>query len=107
MSEEGVRVFDFSWKFKDFEIRTVHSYGKNNLPYVELVKWQESPTGKRNCFTLAYWHRNKDGEYELHFVGKRPLEYIAEIDVSEIWKQLCLAQAMFEDAENRIDKEDW
>ena len=92
--------FDFNWKYKDFEIRTTHTYGKNPKPYLELVKWEEHD-GKRTCFTLAYWYGDKDGDYELHFVCNRPLTYIAEVDLSPIWKQLFLAQEMFEDAESK------
>ncbi len=88
--------FDFSWKYKDFEIRTTHTYGKIQEPYVELVKWEDY-NGRRTCFTLAYWDVSEDGA-ELRFVCDRPFEYLAEIDVSVIWKQLFLAQQMFEDA---------
>lgn len=90
-------MFEFDWKFQDFEIRTTKG---NGHPYVELVKWYDYK-GRRVCFTLAYWYRDKDGGYCLHFVGDRPLEYIAEIDVSVIWKQLFLAQKMYEDAEKK------
>lgn len=90
--------FEFNWKFKDFEIRTTHTYGEVQTPYLELVKWYEYD-GKRSCFTLADWNRDREGNWELRFVGNRPLEYIAEIDLSPIWKQLFLAQKMLEDAE--------
>lgn len=93
--------FDFTWKYKNFEIRTTHSYGKVQEPYVELLYHYFDENGRAFCFTLAYWHKTNDGVYELVFVGERPLEYIAEIDVSVIWKQLYLAQQMFEDAEAR------
>jgi len=93
--------FDFTWKYKDFEIRTTHSYGKVQRPYIELIYHYLDDNGRDYCFTLAYWHKNQSGGYDLIFVGDRPLEYIAEIDVSVIWKQLYLAQQMFEDAEAR------
>ena len=89
--------FSFSWTYKDFEIRTTHTYGKNPKPYLELVMWEDGFNGKRSCFTLAYWSWDDEG-CELHFVGDRPMDYIAEIDLSPIWKQLWLAQQMFMDA---------
>ena len=97
--------FDFNWKFKDFEVRTTRSLNRGS-PYLELVKWSEHE-GRRSCYTLAYWHRDKDGCWELHFVCDRPLEVIAEEDVSPIWKQLFLAQAMFEDAERQSGEDEW
>lgn len=99
---DNVANFDFNWKFQDFEIRTTHTYGENPVPYVELVKWDDN-NGKRYCYTLAYWHRDKDGFWELRFVGDRPLRHIAEIDVSVIWKQLFLMQQMFLDAESKCE----
>lgn len=90
--------FDFNWKFKDFEIRTTHTFGKKEIPYVELIKHNHDDNGRDYIFTLAYWYGDKDGNYELRFVGERPLEYIADIDIGIIWKQLYLAQQMFEDA---------
>ena len=95
--------FDFHWKFKDFEIRTTHTYGDDEIPYLELIKWDEHG-GKRYCFTLAYWFRDKDGDYELRFVCERPLEYIADVDIGVIWKQMYLAQQMFEDAERKSEE---
>lgn len=94
--------FSFDWKFKDFEIKTTG----DAHPYIELIKWNTNEEGRRYCFTLAYFHRDKDGDYELHFVCDRPLEYIAEVDVSEIWKQLWLAQQMFEDADSKLEDYD-
>lgn len=94
--------FSFDWKFKDFEIKTTD----NAHPYIELIKWEANEEGRRYCFTLAYFHRDKDGGYELHFVCDRPLEYIAAVDVGEIWKQLWLAQQMFEDAESKLEDRD-
>lgn len=98
---EKMADFEFNWKYKDFEIRTTHTCGKVQKPYLELIKWSESE-GKRYCWTLAYWYRDKDDDWELRFVCNRPLEEISDVDVSPIWRQLFLAQQMLEDAE-RID----
>lgn len=100
-------MFEFNWKYKDFEIRSkIPMKGKN--PYIELVKWEEGNSGRRTCFTLAYWHIDKDNYPELHFVGDRPFEYLAELDVTPIWKQLFLAQAMLEDVlEKERHEEDY
>ena len=97
-------TFDFNWKFKDFEIRTTRTYGKEEVPYVELIKHDRDDNGREYFFTLAYWHRVNDGYWELRFVCDRPLEYIADIDIGVIWKQLYLAQQMFEDAERKSEE---
>lgn len=99
--QEKKADFEFDWKFRDFQIRTAHR-GMNGS-YIELVKWYERPDGRQYCFTLAYWHRTKDGFWELKFVGDRPFEEIAEIDIGTIWKQLWLAQQMFMDAEKKAE----
>lgn len=88
-------MFDFNWKHKDFEIKTTHTFGSVNDPYIELIKWCNK-NDKRYCFTLAYYRWNDDGG-ELIFVGNRPFEEIAEIDVQPIWKQLWLACKMLQD----------
>lgn len=96
-------MFEFNWKFKDFEIRMAHTFaiGMMRMPYLELVKWDVTEGGRSYCYTLAYWHRDKDGEWELRFVGSRPFDQIAEVDISPIWEQLFLAQQMFMDAEEK------
>ena len=96
-----MKDFEFDWKFKDFEIKTTHG---NRGPYIELIKWYTTSNGKRGCFSLAYWTKDSDGYYELNFLGNRPFEEIAEIDISPIWKQLFLAQKMFEDAVEKIEE---
>ena len=95
--------FEFSWKFQDFEIRTTRSL-KGGTPYLELIKWNDND-GRPYCYTLAYWHRGRDGDWELHFVCDRPLTDIAEEDLSPIWKQLFLAQQMLIDAEMKSQDE--
>lgn len=89
--------FEFHWEYADFEIRTKKAYHRD-VPYIELVKWETDSSGRRSCFTLAYWYSEGDDGWDLRFVGDRPWRYIAELDVSKIWKQLFLAQEMLEDA---------
>lgn len=88
--------FEFTWKYGDFEIRTTRALSEGHAPYVELVKWEEGHNGKRSCFTLAYYRWDDEGG-ELSFVGERPFEEISEIDISPVWKQLCLACQMLKD----------
>lgn len=95
--------YSFDWKYKDFEIRTTPSI-IGGEPYIELLKWDKTESGKEYCFTLAYWYKDDEG-YELHFVGDRPLEYISELNISEIWKQLFLAQQMLQDAWSKSNEE--
>lgn len=87
--------FDFHWKYNDFEIASTKNI-RTSLPYIELIKW-EYPEGKKPyCFTLAIYDWDDEGG-ELRFVGNRPFEYIADIDVTSIWKQLWLACKMLAD----------
>lgn len=80
--------FSFSWEYKDFKIETKDGY-------VQLLK----KDNKGNYFPLAYWKTDIFGTWNLTFCRERPLEEIAEIDIGVIWKQLFLAQQMFEDTE--------
>lgn len=88
-------TFEFNWRYAGFEIRTTHGL-RSNEPYVELVKHDTDRNGRDYVFTLAYWHIDDEGA-ELRFVGDRPFEYIAEIDINKIWKQMWLAGEMMND----------
>lgn len=88
-------VNSINWTKGDFEVRTVTSY-QDNEPYVELVKWNIDDNGRRWCYTLAYFRKNKDGDVSLIFVGDRPFKDIAEIDINEIWKELFLSQLILQ-----------
>lgn len=93
--EQTKSGFSFSWTYKDFEIRTTANT-VSDRPYVELVKWYYDRSGRRCCYTLAYWAIDENGA-ELRFVGDRPFRDIADIDIGCIWKQLWLAGDMFND----------
>lgn len=107
MDENNRINYEFNWKFGEFEIRTTHRILGNDEPYIELIKWDDDDKGRRFCFTLAYFHIDKDGYPELHFVGDRPFQEIADIDIGKIWKQLWYAQEMLQDAERKIDAKKW
>ena len=91
---ENKNSFEFHWKYKDFEIRSLYSYA-TGLPYVELIKWNNEAEPPY-CYTLAYYRWNSEGG-ELHFVGNRPFRELAEVDLTPIWKQLWLACEMLVD----------
>ena len=86
-------MFEFSWKSDSFEIRSIQT---NDKPYIELVKWCTSENKRSHCFVLASYHWDDEGG-ELHFIGNRPFEEIADINIQPIWKQLWLACAMLKD----------
>ena len=90
-----MNAFEFSWKYKEFEIKSTKSVNANKPPYVELIMWDEY-NGKPSCFTLAIYNWDSEGG-EWHFVGERPFKYIADIDISTIWKQMWLASEMYND----------
>lgn len=83
-------VKELGWKKGDLEVRTTTSYASGE-PYVELIKWNTDENGRRYCFTLAYFHKSKEGNVSLHFVGDRPFNEIAEIDINDVWKELWLS----------------
>lgn len=91
---ESKNLFEFNWKYKDFEIRTIRR-NSTDLPYVELIKWVHD-VESHYCYTLAYYRWDREGG-ELHFVGNRPFKDIAELDLTPIWKQLWLACEMLTD----------
>lgn len=78
-----------AWTKGNIECRTSNGRGTNE-PYVELVKWNTDEDGKRWCFVLAYFKKNKEGDVTLHFVGDRPFTEIAEIDINDVWKEMWL-----------------
>lgn len=90
-----MNTFEFKWKYGDFEIRSCKN-PRTELPELELVKWRNDTT----CFALAFFKFGKEGG-DLHFVGNRPFQEIAEIDLTPIWKQLWLAAEMLDDWYNK------
>ena len=91
---------EFSWKYKDYELRACpkrlarFSPDEENVT-IDLIKWDENWDGKRFCYSLAYFVRKSDG-YELYFVGNRPFEDIPTEDVLEVWEALKTAQAVLD-----------
>lgn len=99
--------FEFNWKYEDFEIRT-HS-ASTDKPYIELVKWDGKSGGKKSCYVLAFFHWNREEGGEWNFVGNRPFEAIADVQIEVIWKQMWYAAKMFVDwrekEEDKLEKE--
>jgi len=85
--------FDFSWKYKDYEVRTTHGL-RCDAPYVELVHWETSTQGRRTCYTIAYWQKDDEG-WDLRFVGDRLLE-LSRLHIEQIWPQIVAAQIALE-----------
>ena len=81
---------NINWTKGDIQCTTVESFADHE-PYVELVKWNTDEDGRRYCFTLAYFKKNRDGDVTLHFVGDRPFQEIAEIDINDVWKEMWLS----------------
>lgn len=86
------KPFKFEWEYKDYAVRTTHDY--NGEPYVEIVRWATDRNGRKNCYTIAYWHKGEDGR-DLRFVGDRMLE-LSKLHIGSIWPQLCAAQIMLQ-----------
>ena len=104
------RDFQFSWKFKNFEIRTVHQDWKDrnsplrkNCP-VELVKYFDDKHS--SCYVVAWFELDDEG-YELHFVGNRPMKDISADEISSIWTELQSAQTMLDAYFKACEWERW
>lgn len=95
---------NFSWKFRDYWITTVHENWINenhdydrrtkikwNYP-IELCKY--SPNHETR-YTLAYFVHDEEG-YELKSCGGRLFEEIDADEIGEIWKQLQAVQKMLD-----------
>ena len=91
---------EFCWKFKNYELRAcpkrlARLSDDERNETIDFVMWNTDSTGKRYCFSLAYWRRDNEG-YFLKFVGDRPFQYIASEDVPIVWTALQVAQAMLD-----------
>lgn len=93
-----IKTFSINWKYKDFEIKSAK--GGNDLPYIELVKYNSS----RSNYTLAYYRWDREGG-ELRFVGNRPFKDIAAEDLAPIWSQLWLICELLKDAYEKHDEQ--
>ena len=90
--EKTNKPFKFEWEYDDFCVRTAHR--ADGSPYVELVKYYDGSSGRRNCYTIAYWIKGKEG-WDLRFVGDRMLE-LSQLRIEKVWAQLCAAQIMLQ-----------
>ena len=91
---------NFNWKYKEYELRAcpkqlarLSDDSKNET--IDLIKWNTHDDGKRYCFSLAYWTRDKEG-FDLTLVGERIFDYIEEDDLEIIWEQLHTAQIVLD-----------
>ena len=90
---------EFSWKYKDYELKACpkrlarFSEDEPNET-IDLIKYFDYD-GRRLCYSLAYFIRKSEG-YDLRFVGNRPFEDIAEVDVLKVWEGLKTAQAVLD-----------
>lgn len=94
---------DFSFKYKDYEIRACPKHlvrfrpdEKNVTIDVRKIQRAEREGEKDNCFSLAYFIRKSEG-YELRFVGARPFKYIAPEDLKILWSALKHAQEILDE----------
>lgn len=94
-------TLDFNIKFKDFELRACpkrlarFSDDEPNET-IDLVKWLSDESGRRFCYSLAYFKRDSEG-YKLIFVGRRPFEDIPKADVANVWTLLEMAQNVLDE----------
>jgi hypothetical protein len=92
---------EFSIKYKDYEIRACPKRLARVSPdeineTIDFVKWsKDSKTGRDYCFSIAYFKRDSEGYY-LHFVGRRPFDYIDHEDIGTLWELLKTAQGVLD-----------
>lgn len=65
----------------------------------EIVRWQDSETLGKFCYTLAWWVKGSEG-YDLHFIGSRPLD--PEVDRVYFWELVKYGQKIC-DAKFEVD----
>lgn len=106
---------NFNWKYKDYELRACPKHlarfsDDEENETIDLIKWQtDKEDGRRYCFSLAYWQRDKEG-FDLTLVGTRVFEEIEEDDLEMVWKQLHTAQLVldrFWDTEYKLNQKEW
>lgn len=75
-----------NFKIENIELRktSLHSY-----PYYEIVKWFQREKCK-TCITLLYWIYDKEGIWEIKFVGDRP--FTEEVNPKDLWKLMTIGQ---------------
>ena len=94
------RNLEFSWKYEDYELRACPkclARFNDDEPNetIDFVKWTTDSSGKRYCFSLAYWRRYDEG-YELKFVGGRPFDHINKEHIEVVWSALLAAQKILD-----------
>lgn len=72
-------------KIGDLEFRWIPESSRN----AEIVRWQESETLGKFCYTLAWWIKDREG-YNLQFVGPRPLD--SEVNQDYFWELVKYGQ---------------
>lgn len=91
---------EFSWKYKDYELRAcpkrLARFNANEPnETIDFVKWTTNSDGAEYCFSLAYWSKDSEG-YDLKFVGDRPFKDIEPEDLEIVWKALRVAQKVLD-----------
>ena len=83
-------------KIGDLEFRWNENCDRN----AEIVRWQDSETLGKFCYTLAWWVKDNEG-YDLHFIGSRPLN--DEVDKDCFWELVIYGQKIC-DAKFKVDE---
>lgn len=86
------KPFKFEWEYEDFGVVTSHR--ATGEPFIELIHYYESQSGRRQCYVIAYWYKGNEG-WDLRFVGDRMLE-LSKLHIEKVWPQLCAAQIMLQ-----------
>lgn len=96
---------NFSWKFKDFWISSVHEKWNNEkhdydrrsrIKYgypIEVCKYNP---GHNTRYTVAIFEKDSDGYYELRSVRNRLFDDIDASEIADIWVQLQAVQKMLD-----------
>lgn len=84
----GINVRRISVRIDNLELRSCDKHlltEKDPHNTMEIVKW-----GGQSCYTVAFFHLDKDYNPSLHYVGQRPLKEPRDIfmDLVELGYQL-------------------
>lgn len=85
-----------AWRYKNYDLhyrpKKIPKYYPNDCyETFEFVYWEDMGNGRKRRKLIAQWEPDKNG-YGLHFIGARPLIYIASADVAAVWHGIDVIQ---------------
>lgn len=88
----------FNFRIENLEVRSCgeHLFSDGEHNRAEIIQWDKNTDKTEYCFTLAYWHKDKEG-YNLLFVGGRPFSVDGELFMKIAKQGQCILDNEFKD----------